>query len=710
MSNTSLQTPGMGIESFFNARGIAIVGASNDINKIGGRPVHLLSKYGYDGAIYPVNPGRSQVQGLPAYPSLKELPGVPELAVLAVSSEHTLAALEECAAVGVRAVVVLSAGFAEKDDAGAALQERLTTLARENGIRLLGPNCLGVVNVVDRVIGSFTIVLEENMPLPGNVGIVSQSGNVGSFLMQNVSRRGLGVSRFMATGNEADVDVADGIAALAQDDVTQIILCCMETCRDAGRLTEALDMARRQGKPVIVLKIGSTDVGQAAAASHTGALAGSDSVIDAVFRRHGVVRVHSIEALLDMGQSASLLGTARLPKGPRVTLVAASGGFGIMMADAATKAGLALPALSETTRARIQEAVPMAGTHNPVDASAQMSSDPAILFKMLSALLEEPNTDATLLFLSLSLYNRRLRGIYMDALKQIREAHPDKLLMVVSEGPSDAVAEVNALGIPVFGTIDAAASGIDGLVRLSRVAELSAPPVYDGPIEPVDPAVFRNEAEAKKALSQLGIPVLEEKIATSCEQAVELARGMGLPVVLKIISPDITHKTEAGGVALDLASEQAVRDAYAQMLESARAYAPSAQIDGVLVTPMAKPGMELIMGVSKDPVFGPVVMVGTGGVFAEILQDVAVQVAPVSFDEARSMIRSLKLYPILDGARGKPKADVDAVAQALVVLSEFACRHEETVAEIDINPVLVYPQGAGIIALDTLMVPAQSQR
>lgn len=708
MSNTLLQAPGMGLESFFNARGIAIVGASNDINKIGGRPVHLLRKYGYDGAIYPVNPGRSQVQDLPAYPSLKELPGVPELAVLAVSSEHTLGALEECAAIGVRAVVVLSAGFAEKDEAGAELQDKLTSVAGENGIRLLGPNCLGVVNVVDRVIGSFTIVLEENMPLPGNVGIVSQSGNVGSFLMQNVSRRGLGISRFMATGNEADVDVSDGIAALAKDNDTQIILCCMETCRDARRLTQALDIARREGKPVIVLKIGSTDVGQAAAASHTGALAGSDSVIDAVFRRHGVVRVHSIEALLDMGHSASLLGTSRLPQGPRVTLVAASGGFGIMMADAATKAGLTLPALSPATQAKIRDAVPMAGIHNPVDASAQMSSDPTILFKMLSALLEEPNTDATLLFLSLSLYNSRLRAIYMDALAQIRKAHPDKLLMVVSEGPSDAVSEVNALGIPVFSTIDAAASGINGLVRLAQVAQLQAPPVYNGPIDPVDSCVFQNEAEAKKALSKLGIPVLEEKIATSEDQAAELARVMGFPVVLKIISPDIAHKTEAGGVVLDLACEEAVRKAYTQIIDSARGYAPLARIDGVLVTPMAKPGTELIMGVSKDPVFGPVVMVGTGGVFAEILQDVAVQVAPVSFDEARTMIRSLKLYPILDGARGKPKADVDAVAQALVVLSEFACRHEETVAEIDINPVLVYPQGAGIIALDTLMVPAQS--
>ncbi|HMS81557.1 MAG TPA: CoA-binding protein, partial [Burkholderiaceae bacterium] len=294
----------------------------------------------------------------------------------------------------------------------------------------------------------------------GHVGIVSQSGNVGSFVMQNVAQRGLGVSRFVATGNEADVDVADGIAALARDPETRVILCCMETCRHAGRLIEALAIARAARKPVIVLKIGETEQGQAAAASHTGALAGSDAVVDAVFRRHGALRVRSVEALLDIGHAASMLMPGRLPGGDRVVVLAASGGFGIMMADAMTRAGLALPTLSDATRARIRDVLPLASTTNPVDATAQMSARPDILATLLAAVLDEPGSDATVQFLSLSLDNRRLRGVYLDALARVRASHPGRLLVVVSRGPEDAVREIVALGIPVFPTIDAAAEGL----------------------------------------------------------------------------------------------------------------------------------------------------------------------------------------------------------------------------------------------------------
>ena len=414
--------PGAGLEFFFQARSIAVIGASDDIHKIGGRPVHLLKKHGYRGPILPVNPRGGEIQGLPAFASVREAPTAPEMAVLAVPAQATADALRDCAARGVRAVVVLSSGFAEAGEAGARLQDELVEIARGAGIRLLGPNCLGTVSVPNATIASFSIVLEEHLPPPGHVGIVSQSGNVGSFIMQNVAQRGLGVSRFIATGNEADVDVADGIAALAADPATRVILCCMETCRNADRLIAALAAARQATKPVIVLKIGATEDGQAAAASHTGALAGSDAVIDAVFRRHGALRVHSVENLLDIGQAASKLMAGRLPKGDRVTLLAASGGFGILMADAMSRAGLSLPPLSTQTGERIHEVLPLASTANPVDATAQMSSRPDVLLKVLSALLDEPGSDATVLFLSLSLYNRRLRGVYLDALAQARAA------------------------------------------------------------------------------------------------------------------------------------------------------------------------------------------------------------------------------------------------------------------------------------------------
>ncbi len=696
---------GAGLSPFFKAASIAIVGASDDITKIGGRPVHMLIKHGYAGAVYPINPKGGVIQGLPAYASVRDTPAAPELAILAVPASATPAALRDCAARGTKAAIVLSAGFTEAGPAGAALQAELVAIAREHGMRVLGPNCLGAVNVADRLIGSFSIALEEHMPPAGHAGIVSQSGNVGSHTMQSVARRGMGVSRFIATGNEADVDVADGIAALAEDPDTRIILCCMETCRDAAKLISALQRARELGKPVIVLKIGSTEKGQQAAASHTGALTGSDAVIDAVFRRHGVLRVRSVEALIDIGHAASLLMPTRLPHNDAVTLVAASGGFGIMMADAMSEAGLALPALAPLTQQRILDAVPTASTGNPVDASAQMSSRPDILLKMLTALLDDPSDSALVLFMSLSLYNTRLRGIYLEALAQVRASHPGRLLMIISQGPADAIEQINALGIPVFSSIDAAATGLAGLARLGQLRAANAPQRALPAAEPVDPIVFQNEFHAKQALGKVGIDVPNEVIAGDADAAVRAADAIGYPVVLKIASEDVAHKTEAGGVMLNVANAQAVRDAHARILANVARHAPTARIDGVLVAPMLQGGTEMIAGVSQDPVFGPIVMVGMGGIYAEVLNDVAVQAAPVTEDEALAMIRSLKMFPILAGARGQAKADITAAARSVARLSEFAFRHRDDVSDIDMNPILVRPQGQGVVVLDALMIP-----
>lgn len=717
--------PGTGLDAFFQAKGVAVVGASEDIQKIGGRPVHLLRKYGYPGPIYPVNPraGGGAVQGLPAYAAILDTPTAPELAILAVPVDATLAAVEDCGKRGVRAVTVLTSGFAEAGPEGVALQTQLAYAARRHGMRLLGPNCLGTVNVTGGLVGSFSIALEQSMPPAGPVGIVSQSGNIGSFTMQSMAQRGIGVSRFIATGNEADVDVADGIAALATDASTRLILCCMETCRDAARLTAALDSARLQGKPVVVLKIGATRAGQAAAASHTGALAGSDAVFDAVFQRHGALRVRHLEDLFNIAQAASLLLPARLPTTRAVTLVAASGGFGVMMADAMTEAGMILPELAAQTQDRIRSAVPTAGTNNPVDASAQMSSRPDILLKMLTALLEDPGQGTLVLLLALSLYNPRLRGVYMEALAQVRGSHPDRLLVLISNGPPDAVAEIQALGIPVFPTISAAASGLDALVRLASLTQISGlyrtadtsrdvsgggVPIHasaDAAAQPLDPAAFTNEWHAKRVLAEAGIPVASERLAVDVEDAVRGARTIGYPVVLKIASHDIPHKTEVGGVALDLGDDEAVRLAHARLLDNAARLAPQARVDGVVVARMERGGVELIAGVSRDPVFGPVVMVGMGGIHAEVLQDVAVQVAPVSPTEALRMLRSLRMAALLDGVRGQPPADLDAAAHLVARLSEFACRHTDTVAEMDLNPILVRPRGQGVVVLDALMVP-----
>lgn len=706
MSAYQTPAPGAGMDAFFLAQGIAVIGASADATKIGGRPVHLLRRHGYAGAIYPINPKGGEIQGLPAYARLADTPQAPELALIAVPAAHAVQAVEDCAARGVRAVVVLSSGFAEAGAEGAAWQAAMRATALRHGMRLLGPNCLGTVGVAERAIGSFSVALEDYYPRPGAIGIVSQSGNIGSYTLQLLVQRGVGISRMVTTGNEAEVDLADGIAALARDPATRVILCCMETCRDGERLTQALAIAREHQTPVVVLKIGATEQGQAAAASHTGALAGSDAVIDAVLRRHGALRVRSHEDLVEIGQALSQLLPHSLPRKPAVTLVAASGGFGIMMADAMSDAGLALPALAADTRARIHKVLPGASTSNPVDASAQISSRPDILFEVLSALQEDTGEATTVLFLSLGLYSSRLRDIYLQALAQLRAAYPQRPLIIISRGPADAVVQIQALGIPVFSSIDAAARGIAALVRQAELLAAERPPAAPARSAGarLPEAAFRNEYAAKQVLIDAGFEVPLERSVRDADAAVQAAEALGYPVVLKILSEDIAHKTEAGGVALNLADAAAVRAASARIFASVAAHAPQARIEGLLVAPMLRGGTELIAGISRDPVFGPVVMVGMGGIYAEVLRDVAVQPAPVSQAQALAMIRSLRLFPLLDGARGQARADIDAAARAVARLSEFACVHRDQVGEIDLNPILVRPAGQGIAILDALMV------
>ena len=706
-----MMRPGEGLDALMQPRSIAIIGASQDATKIGGRPVDLLRRYGYAGKIYPVNPRAALVQGLQAYASVDALPEAPDLAIIAVDAEKAPEAVEQCAARGVRSVVVFSSGFAELGEKGRAMQDRLQAAARRTGMRLLGPNCLGAVSIPERAIATFSIVIEHSMPAAGLLGIVSQSGNLGSYTMRMASDRGAGISRFMTTGNECDIDIADGIAWLARDPATKVILCCFEACRDAGRLIAALTEARDAGKPVIALKVGTSEAGQAAAASHTGAMAGSDAVFDALLARYGAVRVRSIEELIDLGHAASILLPDRLPKGPRLGIVTASGGFGVLLADAAQAVGLSLPELSEATQRTILELVPFASARNPVDATAQMSSRPDMLQKILSAVVADDRCDAVVLPLPFSLHMPRLRSVYMETLRYIRAQYPDRPVILCVEGPPDALAELHSLGYPTIASFDGCCAVVAALMRLEVAAkaprEAGQPTIAKA--APLAADAFRHELGAKRALADAGIPVLAERLVTTADAAARAASEIGYPVVLKIASPDLPHKTEVGGVAIGLRSEAEVRQAHAAMLASVGAKAPGAVIDGVIVAPMVQGLSELILGSRVDPVFGPVVMVGLGGIFAEIVQDTAVQMAPVSETQATAMLKSLKAFAVLDGARGRRRTDLVAAARAIAALSRFAVAHADTVSEIDINPLLLKAEGEGAVALDALLVPHAGQ-
>ncbi|MDP9902820.1 acetate--CoA ligase family protein [Variovorax ginsengisoli] len=699
---------GRGLDALFKPRSIAIFGASDDVSKIGGRPLQFLQKYGYAGCIYPINRKAGRVQSLTAYANLADLPEAPELAVVAVPPAGVLEAVQACAQRGVKAVVILSAGFSEMGEEGSRLQMQIGDVARATGMRIVGPNCLGAVGVPDRSIATFSVALEGAFPDTGTVGIVSQSGNLGSFTLRLAGERGLGISRMLTTGNECDVDIADAVASLAVDPGTSVILCCMETCRDGAKLRQAMALAREAGKPLVVLKVGVSEAGSEAAASHTGALACSDAVFDAVLREGGAVRVPSIEQLLEVGHALSVVGPARLPTGHRVAVLTASGGFGVLLADAASAQGLALPKLRAETQQRILSIVPFAAPSNPVDMTAQVSSRPEVLAQVLDAVARDDSCDALILQSASAFHVPRLRDVYLGALAQVRKDHPSRLIVLCARAPQDVRVQLTAMGFPVVEGIDAACATLSALMRhgAGRAIGASSPTAAAIECAPLAPEAFTTEASAKGVLAEAGLPVPLEVIVGSRDEALAAGRRLSFPLVLKIVSPDIPHKTEVGGVFVGVRSEAQLAEEYDSLLARVAQNAPQARITGVLVAQMVQGGVELILGTTKDPVFGPMVMVGLGGIFAEILKDVALQPAPVDEAQATAMLRSLKAFPLLDGARGRPKADLQAAAQAIVALSRFAVRHAQSVAEIDINPLVVLDQGRGAYALDALLVPA----
>lgn len=695
---------GRGLDALFRPHSIAIFGASDDVTKIGGRPLQFLQKYGYAGRIYPINRKAGLVQSLPGYAALGDLPEVPELAVIAVPPAGVLDAVQDCAQRGVKVAVILSAGFSEMGDEGSRLQAQIGDVARASGMRIVGPNCLGAIGVPDKSIATFSVALEAGFPEAGAVGIVSQSGNLGSFTLRLAGERGLGISRMLTTGNECDVDIADAIASLATDPGTSVILCCMETCRDGAKLRQAMAMAREADKPLVVLKVGVSEAGSAAAASHTGALAGSDAIFDAVLREGGALRVPSIEQLLEVGHALSVVGPARLPRGNRVAVLTASGGFGILLADAASAQGLTLPKLRAEAQQRILSIVPFAAPSNPVDMTAQVSSRPEVLAQMLDAVARDDSCDALILQSANAFHMPRLRDVFLGALAQVRKDHPSRLIVLCARAPQEVRAQLSELGFPMVEGIDAACATLAALMRFGARKPASAA-AADMARAPLAAEAFATEASAKGVLAEAGLPVPQEVIVASRDEALAAARRLGFPLVLKIVSPDIAHKTEVGGVFVGVRSEAQLAEEYGRLLERVALNAPQARIHGVLLAQMVQGGVELILGTTQDPVFGPMVMVGLGGIFAEILQDVALQPAPVDEGQATAMLRSLKAFPLLDGARGRPKADVQAAAQAIVALSRFAVRHAQSVSEIDINPLMVLDQGRGAYALDALLLP-----
>jgi acyl-CoA synthetase (NDP forming) len=692
------------LKPLFDPESIAVIGASNDVMKFGGRPIRYMKEAGFEGRIFPVNPKGGEIQGLAAYSDVREIPEPVDMAVVSVPAAGVVAQIEACAEAGVKGAVIFSSGFAETSSEGEAWQARLSEIAASSGTRLVGPNCMGMLNVKSHAIGTFSSMFDHGWPRPGNITILSQSGAVGSHTLVLARERGLGVRGWMTTGNECDVDVADCMMFAAEDPETQVIAIYMEGCRQPERLIEALETARRQRKPVVVLKVGASEVGAVAANSHTASLAGADAVFDAVYRQYGAHRAHSLEELLEISAAAS---AGQFPSSNRLGVATISGGVGVMSCDAAAANGLEVPALPERAQRELKELMPFAAVRNPVDTTAQMLNDVGLLRRNMEVLLAHGEVDATLLFMSSIGFSPYLMPQIKEVLPGVREQFPDELIFFSAMLRPDDKAFFEDLKFTCIEDPTRAIEAIGALVRFGQSfarAEAETPPTLPAGARPA-PAETLNEVAAGALLRDAGLPVVESRLTENAEEAAEAAAALGFPVVLKVVSPEIQHKSEVGGVRVGLADAAAVRQAHNEIVASVAEKAPGAAVDGIMVAPMVSGGVETILGVHADPVFGPTVMFGLGGIFVEVLKDVTFRVAPFGLDEARCMIREVKGYPLLEGARGQPPADVEALAEALARLSVFAAENRETVDGIDLNPFLVLEKGRGAVALDALVVP-----
>ncbi len=684
----------------FEPRSIAVIGASSDPAKIGGLPVHYLKLHRFDGPIYPINPKSPVIQDLAALPSVTDVDGPVDMAILSVPEALVEQAMADCMAKGVRAVVMFSAGFAEVSEAGRIRQEKLAAEARASGMRLLGPNCLGLINFSNRMAATFHPAFVDGVEPGGRIGIVSQSGAFGGLAYQMGRDRGLAFSYIVTTGNEGDVEITDSLAYLAQDPATKVVLMYMEGCRDGDKLLAALEVARAHAKPVVAIKLGRTEAGAAAAASHTAALAGRDAIYDALFRQYGVYRTHSIEEFFDIAAACAI---GQLPDNDRVGVVTVSGGVGVLMADEAAGRGLDVAPLPEAGQAMIKEMVPFAGARNPIDVTGQVINDVTLLPRAIDVILEEGDYGSLACFQGSLGRNPEKEALITAAWQQIRAAHPETLTVTAGLHSSTFTAEMQRQGILTYREPTDALRAIAALAHFKRLLA-APPPRLDPPAAAAPlPAGSLGELAALEVLRGAGLPAVEQRLTGSADEAAAAAAELGFPVVLKIVSPDILHKTEIGGVALGLEDADAVRAAYDDVVARAAAAMPKAAIEGCLVARMADGGVETILGVQRDPVFGPVVMFGLGGIFVEALGDVTFRIAPFGPDEAHRMIHEIKGYPVLEGLRGQPAADIDALAQALSALSLFAAAHADQIETLDINPFLVRPAGAGAMALDAVL-------
>ena len=692
---------------FFNPRGVVVVGASTSPEKLGYGAARNLVYSGYKGAIHFVSQKTGELFNRPLYTDLSQVPDPVDLAMLIVPAPATPATLEACGQRGIRAAIVVASGFREAGPEGAALEARCLEVAHKYSIRMVGPNCIGSL---DTHLPLDTTFLAPPMPTRGHIGFVSHSGAFCAAIIDWARNHGFGFSRLISLGNQADVNETDMLPVVAADEHTHVIVLYLEGVGDGKRFVEvARDVARQ--KPVIALKVGRFESGQRAAASHTGALAGSDTAYAAAFEKAGIFRADSAEEMFDWAQA---LAACPLPKGRNVAVLTNAGGPGVIAADALEVNGLHMADLAATTISMLTGLLPpAANVHNPVDMLA--SASPTQYAECLSILLAASSVDAVLVILPPPpMYHTEEVADLLIPLIHASEK-PVLVALLGSELTKEAAKHFQRADVPTYTFPEKAASALGILAR--RVEFLEQ---FDGRVAPqerIETRIYEVVSLARQPgwairpdehgatqpplpeelVAAYGIPTAPMKLATSADEAAQIAHELGFPLVMKVASPDITHKSDIGGVLLDVSSEQEAYNGYTQLIEKARAAKPNAKIEGVHLQRQVPEGQEVILGALQDPQFGPLIMFGSGGVEVEGLKDVAFSLGPLTQAEAESLMRKTWAGQKLDGYRNIPPVDRSAVADALVNLSHLAAEHPE-IAEVEINPLRVLSKG--VVAID----------
>lgn len=692
---------------FFNPRRVAFIGATEDLGKFGGRCMRLLIDFGYTGEIYPVNPKRPEIFGQACYPTLTDVPGVPDHVGIVLPATAVPAALEECVKKGVPFATVFSAGFGEQGtEEGRRAQARAVAIAREGGLRFMGPNCNGLINFVDAFALTSTSAIKGKRRPAGDIGVASQSGGAGQVnVMWRAQQVGLDISYQVSSGNDADLSLVDYMAYMVESEKTKVVCAIAERMPDSEKLRVLAKRAAELDKPLLMIKVGRTEAGARAAASHTGSVTGADEVSEAALEQLGIVRVDDPSELYE---TAMLLRNGRRAKSRSAAALSVSGGNLVLLADLGSARGLDFPAFEPQTQEKLKAFLPgFIGAANPTDLTSAGIGRPDAFAGVTGILGEDPGVGTVIPVIThaTAAEIRSVADIAAKSDKPFALLWTGHCLDDPSLTPAKLVSEGHAVFRDSLPCLKAVAAGIrhaEYRARLARPAPQRPAGTDAVTARKLLQAGTMTEQASKAVLACYGLPITKERLATSEDEAAKLAMQLGGPMAMKIQSPDIPHKTEAKAIRLSVMGVEAARQAYREVMAAARAYKPDARIEGVLVQEMVEGGQEVLLGVSRDPTFGPVITVGLGGIYVEILKDVAFRLPPIGREEAKEMLRTLKCYPLLAGARGRVPLDVDALADAIERLSWLAADLGDRIVEMDVNPLRVLPRGVRVV--DALIV------